>query len=132
MAERAGTLQTAAARGHRLGKQSGVQARQAAQSFFRRSGPHAGIRRGGLLQLAKRRCAAAERAASAFNDKVQDLSARLHDFSDTAAFIGNLDLVITIDSSVAHLAGAMGKRVWLLNRYDTCWRWRWMLDAGAQ
>ncbi len=45
------------------------------------------------------------------------------DFADTAALISNLDLVISVDTSVAHLAGAMGKPVWLLNRFDTCWRW---------
>lgn len=45
------------------------------------------------------------------------------DFLDTAALIENLDLVISVDTSVAHLAGAMGKPVWLLNRFDTCWRW---------
>ncbi len=47
----------------------------------------------------------------------------LHDFSDTAALIENLDLVISVDTSTAHLAGAMGKPVWLLNRFDCCWRW---------
>ncbi len=47
----------------------------------------------------------------------------LHDFSDTAALIENLDLVISVDTSTAHLAGAMGKPVWLMNRFDTCWRW---------
>ena len=46
-----------------------------------------------------------------------------HDFSDTAALVEQLDLVIAVDTSTAHLAGAMGKPVWLLNRYDTCWRW---------
>jgi len=45
------------------------------------------------------------------------------DFSDTAALIANLDLVVSVDTSVAHLAGALGKPVWLLNRFDTCWRW---------
>jgi len=45
------------------------------------------------------------------------------DFSDTAALIANLDLVISVDTSVAHLAGALGKQVWLLNRFDSCWRW---------
>jgi ADP-heptose:LPS heptosyltransferase len=34
-----------------------------------------------------------------------------------------LDLVISVDTSTAHLAGALGKPVWLLNRFDTCWRW---------
>ncbi len=50
-------------------------------------------------------------------------SQELHDFSDTAALIENLDLIISVDTSTAHLAAAMGKPVWLLNRYDTCWRW---------
>ncbi|HEY4372772.1 MAG TPA: tetratricopeptide repeat protein [Burkholderiales bacterium] len=52
-----------------------------------------------------------------------DHAAELHDFSDTAALIDNLDLVIAVDTSTAHLAGALGKPVWLLNRFDTCWRW---------
>ena len=47
----------------------------------------------------------------------------LMDFSDTAALVEQLDLVISVDTSTAHLAGAMGKPVWLLNRFDTCWRW---------
>lgn len=47
------------------------------------------------------------------------------DFYDTAAVIDQLDLVIAVDSAVAHLAGALGKDVWLLNRYDNCWRWFW-------
>jgi hypothetical protein len=47
----------------------------------------------------------------------------LDDFSDTAALIANLDLIISVDTSTAHLAAAMGKPVWLLNRFDTCWRW---------
>ena len=48
---------------------------------------------------------------------------KLVDFSDTAALIMNLDVVISVDTSVAHLAGALGKSVYLLNRYDSCWRW---------
>ncbi|HEY4029906.1 MAG TPA: tetratricopeptide repeat protein [Caulobacteraceae bacterium] len=52
-----------------------------------------------------------------------DLTAGLRDFSDTAALIQNLDLVIAVDTSTAHLAGALGKPVWLLNRFDSCWRW---------
>jgi tetratricopeptide (TPR) repeat protein len=52
-----------------------------------------------------------------------DHTAELKDFSDTAAFIENLDLVISVDSSVAHLAGALGKPVWIVNRFDACWRW---------
>ena len=45
------------------------------------------------------------------------------DFEDTAGLIANLDLVISVDTSTAHLAAAMGKPVWLLNRFDSCWRW---------
>jgi hypothetical protein len=52
-----------------------------------------------------------------------DHTARLSDFSDTAALIDQLDLIISVDTSTAHLAGALGKPVWILNRYDTCWRW---------
>ncbi len=50
-------------------------------------------------------------------------AADLKDFTDTAALIENLDLVIAVDTSTAHLAGAMGKPVWILNRFDNCWRW---------
>lgn len=50
----------------------------------------------------------------------------LRDFSDTAALIQTLDLVVGVDTSVIHLAGALGKPVWLLNRFDT--DWRWLLD----
>ncbi len=52
-----------------------------------------------------------------------DFTGQLKDFSDTAALLDNLDLVITVDTSTAHLAGALGKRVWILNRFDSCWRW---------
>jgi tetratricopeptide (TPR) repeat protein len=50
------------------------------------------------------------------------------DFSDTAAVIDLLDLVITVDTSVAHLAGAMGKQVWILLTYNP--DWRWLLDRS--
>ena len=52
-----------------------------------------------------------------------DFTHALDDFSDTAALIDNLDLVISVDTSVAHLAGALAKPVWIMNRFDTCWRW---------
>ena len=54
---------------------------------------------------------------------LHDFTADLHDFADTAALIECLDLVISVDTAVAHLAGALGKAVWLLNRFDTDWRW---------
>jgi hypothetical protein len=50
-------------------------------------------------------------------------TAELHDFADTAALIAGLDLVISVDTAVAHLAGALGRPVWLLNRHDSEWRW---------
>jgi len=52
-----------------------------------------------------------------------DWTEEIHDFSDTAALIQNLDLVISVDTSTAHLAAAMAKPVWLLNRFDIEWRW---------
>jgi tetratricopeptide (TPR) repeat protein len=52
-----------------------------------------------------------------------DWAAELRDFADTAALVAGLDLVITVDTSVAHLAGALGKPVWVLSRFDGCWRW---------
>lgn len=54
---------------------------------------------------------------------IHDHTHRLHDLSDTAALIANLDLVITVDTAVAHLAGALGKRVWLLLPFAPDWRW---------
>ena len=47
----------------------------------------------------------------------------LGDFADTAALLAHLDLVIAADTSVVHLAGAMGTPVWVMNRYAPCWRW---------
>src|SRR5579883_2156671 len=60
---------------------------------------------------------------SALGRRITDWTDELHDFADTAALIENLDLVISVDTSVAHLAGALGKPLWLINRYNTCWRW---------
>lgn len=55
-----------------------------------------------------------------------DHSAELGDFADTAALISLLDLVVTIDTSVAHLTGALGKPVWIMLQYTA--DWRWLLD----
>ncbi|TWB20456.1 tetratricopeptide (TPR) repeat protein [Nitrospirillum amazonense] len=58
-----------------------------------------------------------------------DWTADFADMANTAALVQGLDLVISVDSAVAHLAGALGRPVWLLNRFDSCWRW---LEAGVE
>lgn len=57
-----------------------------------------------------------------------DLAPALSDFTETAAALAQLDLLITVDTSVAHLAGALGRPVWLLLALDC--DWRWMLKRG--
>lgn len=54
---------------------------------------------------------------------LHDVSDRMGDWADTAGLIAGLDLVIAVDTAVAHLAAALGKPVWMLNRFDSCWRW---------
>lgn len=55
--------------------------------------------------------------------QVACLGSELRDFSDTAAIIDCADLVITVDTSIAHLVGAMGKPVWMLLAFNADWRW---------
>ena len=57
---------------------------------------------------------------------LRSVAADLHDFADTAALIENLDLVISVDTAVAHLAGALARPVWLLIPFVP--DWRWLLD----
>ena len=56
----------------------------------------------------------------------ENLGPELHDLSDTAGLIANLDLVITVDTSIAHLAGALGRPVWVFIPFAP--DWRWLLD----
>ena len=71
----------------------------------------------GAEQLrARRRCASCPSAT--------DFDAGADAFVDTAAVIENLDLVVTIDTSIAHLAGALGKPVWIAIKHAPEWRWQ--------
>jgi tetratricopeptide (TPR) repeat protein len=58
--------------------------------------------------------------------KLFDYTEDIHDFSDTASLIENLDLIISVDTAIAHLAGALGKPVWTLLPFSP--EWRWLLD----
>jgi Flp pilus assembly protein TadD len=58
--------------------------------------------------------------------RVLDHTEEIRDFADTAALIANLDMVISVDTAVAHLAGALGRTVWTLLPFSP--EWRWLLD----
>jgi len=75
-----------------------------------------------LVSLQKGEPASQMRTPPAGMD-IHDWTDELGDFADSAALVAALDLVITVDTAVVHLAGALGKPVWVLNRFDTCWRW---------
>ncbi|MBT6116700.1 MAG: hypothetical protein HOH66_02410, partial [Rhodospirillaceae bacterium] len=64
-----------------------------------------------------------EIAAEGLSPLIGDLGSRLGDFSDMAGALHNLDLVITVDSALAHLAGALGRPVWVVLPYAPDWRW---------
>jgi tetratricopeptide (TPR) repeat protein len=82
-----------------------------------------------LLQLdadfisLQREMAPADSATLASMPRIARHGETLGDFADSAALVANLDLVIAVDTSVVHLAGALGKPVWVMNRYAPCWRW---------
>lgn len=76
-----------------------------------------------FVSLQKDAPAALEAAAPPAGMDLVDPMPEVADFADTAAIVANLDLVISVDTSVAHLAGALGKPVWILSRFDGCWRW---------
>ena len=54
---------------------------------------------------------------------VHDVSSRLNDWQDTANLMAGLDLIVTVDSAVAHLAGTLGRPTWMLDRHGHDWRW---------
>jgi len=55
--------------------------------------------------------------------QIAHFGAHLHDFADTAALLSCMDLVITVDTAIAHLAGALGIPCWVLLPYNPDWRW---------
>ena len=54
---------------------------------------------------------------------MMNLAPHIQDVADTAALISHLDLVIAVDTSVAHIAGALGKATWVLLPFSADWRW---------
>jgi ADP-heptose:LPS heptosyltransferase len=62
--------------------------------------------------------------------RMHRLEAAMTDMAETAALIDNLDLVISADTAVIHLAGALGKTAWLLLRYESEWRWGWQTGSS--
>jgi tetratricopeptide (TPR) repeat protein len=75
------------------------------------------------FSLQKGESARAQLATLAGDAHIHDFSDDLRDYADTAALIMNLDLVVTVDTSVAHLAGALGKPAWILVPVNGEWRW---------
>jgi tetratricopeptide (TPR) repeat protein len=67
--------------------------------------------------------AAANEAAHLAGTPIRDLTPEIADFADTAAVLRNLDLVISVDTAVAHLAGALARPVWMLVPFVPEWRW---------
>jgi hypothetical protein len=66
---------------------------------------------------------AQELGRAGFEGAITNLGSRFRDFGDTAQAIVQLDLVIAVDTAVAHLAGALGKCVWTLLPFEAEWRW---------
>jgi Tfp pilus assembly protein PilF len=64
-----------------------------------------------------------DQAMLAESPQITHFGERLHDFADTAALMATLDLIITVDTSVAHLAGALGKPTWIMLAHVPDWRW---------
>jgi hypothetical protein len=83
-----------------------------------------------FVSLQTREAAAQLEAAPRIRARLFDASAGLNDFSDTAALIANLDLVISVDTSVAHLAGALGRPVWIALPWQPDWRWHEGADTS--
>lgn len=84
--------------------------------------PLAGVE-GAVFTSLQKGSAEAELAVHGADFRFVERCADVHDFADTAAILAELDLVITVDTAVAHLAGTLGKPVWLLLHPMVDWRW---------
>jgi hypothetical protein len=92
-----------------------------------RMAPFRGAGRASFVSLQKPMPAADRETLNQFGG-MADISAELTDFGETAALIDNLDLVITVDTAMGHLAGALGKPVWIM--LPKASDWRWMLNRA--
>jgi hypothetical protein len=115
--EASGAWRNGAAGGLLRNGEAGAAWRNGAAGRSLRNGEVDGAWRNGAV--------AAADSPGAADSPIVDWTAELDDFADTAALIEALDLVISVDTSVAHVAGALGRPVWTLNRFDRCWRWMW-------
>ena len=61
---------------------------------------------------------------------IENPISNFNDWADTAAFVSKLDLVISVDTAVAHLSAALGKPTWMLAQHMHCWRW-WDIANGT-
>jgi ADP-heptose:LPS heptosyltransferase len=77
----------------------------------------------GQLVSLQREVSDEDRQLLAIRTDIQHFDEQLQDFSDTAALCELVDMVVSIDTSVAHLAGAMGKPLWILLPFNADWRW---------
>jgi tetratricopeptide (TPR) repeat protein len=78
--------------------------------------------------LSLQKGAAAAQVSSSSRLRLLDFTDQLHSFAETAALAANLDLIVTVDTAVAHMAGAIGRPTWLL--LPSMCDWRWMLDRS--
>jgi hypothetical protein len=79
---------------------------------------------GASLFSLQKPCPAADRGSLNQLTNLHDLSEDLEDFAATAAFVSQLDLLVSVDTSVAHVAGALGVPLWILLSFAPDWRWQ--------
>ena len=94
---------------------------------FKQLGPLFNVENTSFVSLQRANAPSKEETAGL--DNFHDWSAELNDFADTAALISCLDLVISVDTAVAHLSGALGQKTWTLIPFIP--EWRWMRDTES-